>query len=315
MGLLFLKAIDERIFKMSGNTTTKDRGWLLPAHRKEPLKPGLYIVATPIGNMADISVRALDILNAADLVVCEDTRVSGKLLSYYGIKAELMAYNDHNADRKRGPILERLDEGGIVALISDAGTPLISDPGFKLVRTCYERGVHVTSLPGANAPLTALQLSGLPSDKFSFLGFMPPKQAARRKVFEEWRGVPSSLLIFESAPRLVDTLRDILCVLGDRDVAVVREMTKLFEESRRAPVSALVDFYEAQGAPKGEIVIVIAPGGAQQFSDDDLRVMLQKALKTMGTKEAAAAVAEQTGQKRKGLYALALEIAGNGKGK
>lgn len=299
---------------MSANTTAKERGWLLPARKETALRAGLYIVATPIGNLADISLRALDVLDAADLVVCEDTRVSGKLLSWYGIRAELTPYNDHNADRRRAAVLEALEAGKIVALVSDAGTPLISDPGFKLVRACLEQDFYVTALPGANAPLTAIQLSGLPSDKFSFLGFLPPKKAARRKTLMAWKASPGSLVVFESAPRLVDSLSDILDILGDRQAAVVREMTKLFEETRRACVSELLEFYTENGLPKGEIVIVVAPGEEEVFSEDDVRKILGQFLKTMGTKEAAAAAAEKTGRPRKALYDLALEI-GDGKKK
>lgn len=273
------------------------------------LRPGLYIISTPIGNLRDITLRALDTLAAVDVVICEDTRVSGKLLDFYGLKKPLHSYNDHNAAGKRDGILEKLQGGGRVALISDAGTPLVSDPGYKLVRECFERGIAVTSLPGANAPLTALQLSGLPSDAFSFIGFLPNKSGARKKHLEEWKNVPGTLLAFETGPRLEGSLADIEAVLGNRDVAVVREMTKMFEESRRGSVSELLAHYKEKGAPKGEIVIVMAPPAVAEDDEAALEAKLRKALKTMSTKEAATFVADMTGAKRKVLYEMALRLS------
>lgn len=269
---------------------------------------GLYLVATPIGNLRDISLRALDILAGAALIICEDTRVSGKLLKAYNIATKMIAYNDHNAARQRPAILERLSQGQALALISDAGTPLISDPGYKLVRDCLDLGIHVTSLPGANAPLTALQLSGLPSDKFSFLGFLPPKQAARRKLLEEWRAVPGSLIMFESGPRLADTLKDLHGILGDRDAAVIREMTKMYEEKRRDKLSVMAAYYDEAGAPKGEIVIVTGPMQEENWTDEILNDALKEALKSMHVKDAAADIAGRSGVSRKKLYEMALKL-------
>ncbi len=184
--------------------------------QKNPLKSGLYLVATPIGNLRDMTLRAIDTLAMADVVACEDTRVSGKLFQAMGFKVKLMALHDHNEVAQTPYLLSLIAEGKSVALISDAGMPLISDPGYKLVRECLDKGVYVTSLPGANSPLMALQLSGLPSDNFSFLGFLPSKSKARRDVLETWKNVPTTLVIFESANRIEDSCADILAVLGDR---------------------------------------------------------------------------------------------------
>ncbi|MCB9990797.1 MAG: 16S rRNA (cytidine(1402)-2'-O)-methyltransferase [Rhodospirillales bacterium] len=272
------------------------------------LLPGLYLVATPIGNLRDMTLRGMDVLAAVDLIVCEDTRVTGKLLKAIGIEKKMIAYNDHNAGKQRGPILERLSNDGKIALVSDAGMPLVSDPGYKLVRDCLDLGLRVTTMPGANAPLAALQLSGQPSDKFSFLGFLPPKSEARRKVMGQWGAVPSTLIVFESGPRLVDSLSDMLAVWGSRPAAVVRELTKLYEESRRGTLEELVKHYEEDGAPKGEIVVVIGPPLAATFDAAALDEKLAEAMETMGVKEASAAVAEQTGESKKTLYERALAL-------
>jgi 16S rRNA (cytidine1402-2'-O)-methyltransferase len=291
------------------NSDTKKRGaWLLPDRGKKEIRPGLYLVATPIGNLADISLRALDTLAAADLVVCEDTRVSGKLLSYYGLKRPLLSYNDHNADRQRAAILRALENGQIVALISDAGTPLVSDPGYKLVRACREADFYVTVVPGASAVLSGVQLSGLPAAPFTFLGFLPPKSNARRAVLEGWKDTPSTFVLFEAPQRLSDSLRDILSVLGDRPAALVREITKLYEETRLGTISGLLEVIEESGAPKGEQVILIGPPDVTVFTDEDLRTLLAESLKTMTTKQAAASVAAQTGCSKKQLYEMALAL-------
>ncbi len=272
------------------------------------LPSGLYLVATPIGNLRDITLRAMDVLASADLILCEDTRVTGKLLKVYGIDKKMWSYNDHSASKQRGQILEKLTGGGSIALVSDAGMPLISDPGYKLVRDCLDLGVFVTTLPGANAPLAALQLSGLPSDKFSFLGFMPSKSEARKNLMKDWADVPGTLVAFESGPRLTGSLQDMLSVWGDRPAAVVRELTKLYEESRRGTLLSLLRFYEEEGRPKGEIVIVVGAAAAQDYSEDDLKALLDKALETMGMKEASACVASDTGESKKRLYELALSV-------
>ena len=289
---------------MTKHPTKKDGPWL----QSVSLEPGLYLVATPIGNLRDITLRALDVLAGVDVIACEDTRVSGKLLKAYDIGKKLLPYNDHNAARQRGKLLEKLAGGGCVALISDAGMPLISDPGYKLVRDCLDLGLRVTSVPGANAPLMALQLSGLPTDRFCFLGFLPPKEKARRTFLEGWRETKASLIVFETAPRLAGALTDIEAVLGDREMAVLRELTKMYEESRRGRVSELIAHYQENGPPKGELVLVIAPPSAKIFSEEDLVEKLKQALETMGTKEAASHVADETGTSRKVLYEMALKI-------
>lgn len=273
------------------------------------LAPALYLVSTPIGNLRDMSFRAVDVLREVDIILCEDSRVTGKLLKAHDIKAKkLSVYNDHSDEKRRQEIIARLASGARMALVSDAGTPLVSDPGYKLVKDAQDQGITVTSVPGANAPLTALQLSGLPSDRFSFIGFLPAKQEARRKVLEEWQNVPGTLLLFESGPRLLSSLLDMKAVFGDRDAAVVREMTKMYEQVRRDRLSALSRCYETEGAPKGEIVVVIGAAPQKHYDDRMLKEMLEKALETMRVKDAASFVAETTGQPKKRLYEMALSL-------
>lgn len=291
---------------MTAQTSEKERAWLLPGSRKTGAGPGLYLVATPIGNLGDITLRALDTLAEADLVVCEDTRVTGKLLNYFGLSKKMIPYNDHNADKQRGGILERLREGQIVALVSDAGTPLISDPGYRLVRACIADGIAVSAVPGANAVLSALQLSGLPSDAFCFAGFLPTADGARRKILKRWKDVAAPVIFFETGPRLLKTLKAMREELGDREIAVAREMTKMFEEVKRGSVSELMQYYAEP--PKGEIVLVVGPPEVVEVQDADVEKQLRTALKTMSTKEAAAFVAAATGRARKELYAMALKI-------
>lgn len=286
-----------------------NKGATVTILQSAPLPAGLYLVATPIGNLRDMTLRAIEVLNGVDLILCEDTRVSGKLMQAHGIKdKKLDVYNDHSADRMRPRVLRMIAEGQRVALISDAGTPLISDPGYKLVRDAQDLGLSVTSLPGANAVLTAMQLSGLPTDKFSFIGFLPPKEKARRDVLGEWASVPSTLVCYETAPRLIASLKDMLAVLGDRDAAVTRELTKMFEEVRRDKLSALIAWYEGNGEPKGEIALVVAPPEARVFSDEAIEEMLEKALKTMRVKDAATHVAEKTGISSKKAYDVAIML-------
>jgi len=270
--------------------------------------PGLYLVATPIGNLKDITLRALEVLQAADLILCEDTRVTGKLLAHYGIKKPTLSYNDHNGEERRPKIFAALDDGKRVALVSDAGTPLVSDPGYKLAREALERGFYVTTLPGASSVLAALCLSGLPTDRFFFAGFLPAKQEACRKEIQALAGVPSTLVFFESARRLGETLALLAAQLGNREAAVVREITKMYEESRRAPLQELQAFYESNGDPKGEVVIVVAPPLAGTSSLADREAQLKLLLTSHSVKEAAAILAEQTGQPRKEMYALALKL-------
>ena len=277
---------------------------------------GLYVVATPIGNLRDVTLRALDVLAAADVIACEDTRVTEKLMSRYGLAGQRLPYHEHNAERMRPLLIEKLKAGAVVALVSDAGTPLISDPGFKLVRAAIAEGIAVTSLPGASAALAALVLSGLPSDRFFFQGFLPPKEAARRRVLGEIAQLPATLIVYETGPRLAATLADMAELLGDRPAAVARELTKLYEELRRGGLAELAAHYASAGAPKGEIVIVIggmdAAAASAAITDEDLDAALEAALATMSVKDASAAVAEATGRPRREVYQRALRLAGDG---
>jgi len=280
---------------------------------QDKLAPGLYVVATPIGNAADITLRALDTLKRADAVACEDTRVTGKLMMIHGVSTPLVSYHEHNAARMRPVLIERMRAGEAVALVSDAGTPLVSDPGYKLVRECVAAGVGVTALPGPSAPLTALVLSGLPTDRFLFAGFLPNKQAARRGAIGELRGVPATLVFFESAQRLPDTLADLADLLGEREAAVARELTKLYEEVRRGPLPELAAHYAEAGPPKGEVVLVVGPPGAEaEMGEADMDAALAEALGRLSVRDAAAEVAARTGRAKREVYARALELAREG---
>jgi len=271
----------------------------------------LALVATPIGNLGDISARALETLKAADLIACEDTRVTGNLLSKFDIRRPTLPYHDHNAETMRPKLIARLQDGETVALVSDAGMPLISDPGYKLVREATAAGIAVTVIPGPSAPLAALVLSGLPSDRFLFAGFLPVKDGARRATLLELKTVPATLLFFETGPRLADSLASCAAVLGDRPAAVARELTKLHEEVLRDTLGALARHYEERGAPKGEIVVVIGPPSAEEAAFD-VDAALETALKNMAVKEAASAVAAASGKPRREIYARALALAGRG---
>ncbi len=273
------------------------------------LKPGLYLIATPIGNLRDITFRALDTLNGADIVLCEDTRVTGKLLRAYGFKKPMQVYNDHSSDKQRENIIAAVQSGQAVAILSDAGTPLISDPGYKLVRLAIEEGLHITSVPGPSAALCGVQLSGLPTNQFSFLGFLPPKSAARITALQAWADAPGSLVIYETGPRLADSLTDMMQVLGDREVAVTRELTKMFEEVRRGMLSEVIAHYTENGPPKGEIVVVIAPKGEVVVSTESLEQQIKKALETMSVRDAAEMVAKASGKPKRAIYTLALKLA------
>ncbi len=277
-------------------------------HPTVNLQPGLYLVATPIGNLRDITLRALDTLKGVDLVACEDTRVTAKLMNAYSIKKKLIIYNDHATDRQRDAILDALAAGQSVALVSDAGMPMISDPGYRLVKDATERGFYVTSIPGASAPLMALQLSGLPSDAFSFIGFLPAKNEARKARLRDWAHAPGTLVVFETGPRLISSLEAIAECLGNREICVARELTKLYEEARRGTVNELVQYYQENGPPKGEIVIVIAAGKGDDAALD-VDDLLQQSLALMSVRDAAAHVAEITGQPKKDIYARALQLA------
>ncbi len=270
--------------------------------------PGLYIVSTPIGNLSDISLRALNILKLADLIICEDTRVTLVLLTHYGIKKPLLSYNDHNADERRPEIFAAINSGKIVALVSDAGTPLVSDPGYKLAREALSKDIYVTAIPGASSVLAALCLSGLPSDQFFFGGFLPAKTEALKKYIASLTAVPSTLIFFESARRLEESIKVLIEVLYDRDGAIVREITKLYEESKRGKLSELLGWIEKNGAPKGEVVLVIAPPGEKDIKKQDIEAQIMLLLKSHSVKETAAIIAEQTGRPRKEIYAIALKI-------
>ena len=276
-----------------------------------PLSAGLYLVATPIGNLGDITFRAVDILKRAEIILCEDTRTSGKLLSRFGIKTKRIAYHEHNAEKMRPEIMDRLGKGQAIALISDAGTPLINDPGYKLVRDCQAAGHTVTTAPGACSPIVALILSGLPSDHFFYGGFLPPKSMARQKELTRFAAIPGSLIFLESPKRLAACLRDMAdCLGGERPAAVTRELTKLFEEIRPGTLSELVAHYDEAGAPKGEVVIVVgpAPAGSNLPTADEIDDQLRILLQSNRTKDAADILARETGLKKRDLYNRALEL-------
>jgi 16S rRNA (cytidine1402-2'-O)-methyltransferase len=290
-----------------GSTDTRHE----PGHESgQHCPPGLYIVATPIGNLRDITLRALDVLRLADLILCEDTRVTQKLLSHYGISKPTLSYNDHNGSGRRPQVFEALDNSRRVALVSDAGTPLVSDPGYKLAREAMARGYYVTTLPGASSVMGALCLSGLPTDRFLFAGFLPAKTEACRREAAALAAVDATLVFFESARRLTDTLAVLLDALGDRPAAVVREITKLFEESRRATLGQLLAHYTHEGEPRGEVVIVVGAPLHNEISPQDLVEKLKLLLASHSLKEAASILAEHTGKPRKELYALGLSLKG-----
>ena len=273
------------------------------------VSPGLHIVATPIGNMRDITLRALDVLRSVDLIACEDTRVFAKLARHYGIAAPTIAYSDATQQAAEPRIARALAEGKRVALVSDAGTPLISDPGYRLVRRALVGGHPVTSAPGPSAVPMALALSGLPTDRFFFAGFLPAKPAERRRAIAEAALVPSTLVFFEAPHRLGASLGDLAELLGPRPAAVARELTKLFEEVRRAPLDQLAAHYADQPEVKGEIAIVVGPPGeAESPAAGALDEALQAALKGASVKDAAAEVAARLGLKRRDVYARALQL-------
>jgi 16S rRNA (cytidine1402-2'-O)-methyltransferase len=290
------------------NRTFVVAGASVPA---SPLSAGLYIVATPIGNLADVTLRALAMLAGADAILAEDTRVSRTLLTRYGIETPLSPYHEHNAAEARPRALRRIAEGQALALISDAGTPLISDPGYRLVAEAVALGLPVTAAPGPSAALAALCVAGLPTDRFYFEGFLPPKRAARRERINALAAAPGTLIFYESPGRLADTLADLALELGPRRAAVARELTKLHEEVRRGALDALAAEYAGGEAPRGEIVIVVGPAEARApISEDTLDRDIIEALATLSVKDAAAAVAAKHGLPRRRVYARALALAG-----
>jgi 16S rRNA (cytidine1402-2'-O)-methyltransferase len=276
----------------------------------KPLAPGLYLVATPIGNLADMTLRALATLAAADLIACEDTRVSRVLLAHYGIATRLSAYHEHNAERQRPRLLAALGEGKAVALISDAGTPLISDPGFRLVAEAIAAGHAIVPVPGPSAALAALVASGLPTDAFLFAGFLPTKEGARAKRLSELGAVPATMIFFESVQRLAASLGAMAKALGDRPAAVARELTKKFETVRRGTLAALAKEYAAAEAPKGEIVVIVGPPGERVAAAEDVAALLAELLETQSVKSAVAEAAALTGLPRRDLYQRALALKG-----
>lgn len=271
----------------------------------EPLPPGLYIVATPIGNLGDITLRAVDVLTRCDAIACEDTRVTRKLVSHLKLSKPLWRCDDHGTATDRQRLIEAMRDKA-VALVSDAGTPLVSDPGWKLVREARDAGIAVTSLPGPSAPIMALTLSGLPSDRFLFAGFLPSKEKARATVLEELAAVPATLIFFETAPRLGKALDAIDKAMPGRVVSVARELTKAFEECRTGPVADIAGHY-ARHPPKGEIVLLVEPP-LDVVAQVDPDPLLMDALRTLKASQAAAQVARATGLDRKALYARALEL-------
>jgi 16S rRNA (cytidine1402-2'-O)-methyltransferase len=273
----------------------------------EALPAGLYVVATPIGNLGDVTLRALATLERADVVYCEDTRHSRTLLTHYGITRHVRAYHEHNAEREQPRVLAELAAGRSVALISDAGTPLVSDPGARLVRAALEAGHRVASLPGASAVMAALTSTAIASDTFLFAGFLPARRSARRTRLAELKAVPATLVFFEAPSRLADTLQDIGDVLGDREAAVAREMTKLHEEVRHGSPAELAG-WASEVQPKGEMVILVGPPAAEAVTDETIAARLVPLLETMSLRDAAKAVAGELGVSRTRAYDLGLAL-------
>jgi 16S rRNA (cytidine1402-2'-O)-methyltransferase len=274
----------------------------------EPLTPGLYLVATPIGNLADITLRALTVLARADIIYCEDTRHSAKLLQHFSIQATTRPLHDHNEDSERTRVLRDLEAGKRIALISDAGTPLISDPGFKLVRDCAAAGYPIVCIPGASSVITAIACSGLPTDAFFFAGFLPPKQAARRARLSELKSVPGSLIFFEAPQRTADSLADMADVLGARDAVMARELTKMHEELARGSLANLAADLKTRDELKGEVVLIVGPATAVEATDADIKARLDAALQSMSLKDAAKAVSDALGVAKSRVYDLGLKI-------
>jgi len=301
----------------SGSKQQVTRRYLLAGQVIAPpaLPPGLYVVATPIGNLRDVTLRALEILAAADLIACEDTRISRRLLDHFGIKTRMIRYDDHSAALARPRILEALAARAAVALISDAGTPLVSDPGYKLVRAAQEAGYAVSGAPGASAVLMALAVAGLPTDRFLFDGFLPAKSGQRRTRIAELAGIPATLVLFETGPRLAAALADLAAAFGPRDAAVCRELTKLHEEVRRGDLVVLAQAYAQAPEPRGEIVLVVAPpeAAAATADADAADAMLRDALTRGTVKDAVAEVAALSGLTRRDVYRRALALKQEGR--
>jgi 16S rRNA (cytidine1402-2'-O)-methyltransferase len=274
---------------------------------------GLHVVATPIGNLGDVTIRALNVLAAADFILCEDTRITSRLLERYGIRNTMKPYHEHNAEAVRPAIIAALQDGKSFALVSDAGVPLVSDPGYRLVQACIAENITVTSLPGASAVLTALTLSGLPTDAFTFIGFLPQKSKARIDMLTKFKSVPSTLIAFESPHRIVDALADVAIALGDRPIAMARELTKLHEEVLRGTAHEVRDILAARESVKGEIVLVIGPPLDEVviIADNDIETAITKALQDNPASKAANIVAKQFNLKKEHIYARILKRKGD----
>jgi 16S rRNA (cytidine1402-2'-O)-methyltransferase len=278
------------------------------------LAAGLHLVATPIGNLGDMTLRGLWVLRNVDRILCEDTRVTARLLARFGIDTPLSAYHDHNADRVRPAVLEMLRRGDRLALVSDAGTPLVSDPGFKLVRAALAENLPVTAAPGPSAALTALILSGLAPEVFLFAGFLPPRSAARRRALQQWISLDATLVFFEGQSRLAAALADMADILGPRDAAVARELTKRHEEIRRGRLPELAAHYREAGPPRGEVVIVVGPPEPAAPAEADIEARLVQLRKTSSLRDAVARLAAETGLPRRTLYDRALALQRKGAG-
>jgi 16S rRNA (cytidine1402-2'-O)-methyltransferase len=282
------------------------------AAEAEPLPAGLYVVATPIGNLRDVTFRALSVLAAAAAVLAEDTRITKRLLAHYGITTPLLTYNDHSSEAVRERMIHRLREGEALALVSDAGTPLVSDPGYRLVQAAIAAGLPVTPIPGPSAMLTALVVSGLPTDRFFFEGFLPAKSGARRTRLQAIAGIPGTLILYEAPHRLPEMLADAAEILGERPAVVARELTKLFETVRRGDLPDLARQFAHEGPPKGEIVVLVGEGTAGTpgpEADAALDARIEAALARHSIKDAAALVAAETGLPKRDVYARALALA------
>ena len=271
----------------------------------------LFLISTPIGNLADMTFRSVDILSKVQILACEDTRNTQKLLNLLGVKTEaiFISYHEYNADKMRPKLIQFLKDGKDIALVSDAGTPLVSDPGYRLVKECRANGLSVVPVPGANAVLPALQLSGLPSDRFFFNGFLSTKKSARKTELQSLKNVPATLIFYESPHRVLETLKDMLEVFSDRKAALVRELTKKFEEAKNGLLSELVSFYTENGEPKGEIVIIVDRPKEQEGQNFDIHALLTEALKKYPSlRDAVDAVTKQTQMDRRKIYKEALDI-------
>ncbi len=281
-----------------------------------PLPPGLYVTSTPIGNLGDVTLRGLETLAAADLIACEDTRITSRLTQHYGIATPLIAYHEHNAERQRPKILAAIGEGRVVALVSDAGTPLVSDPGYRLVGEVIAAGLPVIPIPGPSAMLAGLVGSGLPSDRFLFAGFLPPKQGARTNRLKELADVAATLIFYEAPQRVAASLANMSAVLGEeRPATIARELTKKFETFRRGSLKALAEAFASEEPPKGEVTIIVGPAEPREPDEMDVDALLAVRLKDVSLSEAVADVTAATGLPRKTVYRRALELRANGQDK